>query len=129
MYFYILLKRGKVNLTDVYNASVNYDIPNTHKNNLHMVLYKMDWLTLRLVTQHLARRHSQNVSSDSRKWLIKHLFPPSSCKKQINKQNSYLLLALLQSGSVPELDMHMSKHFLPGLFIHSEDVPRLYHNK
>jgi hypothetical protein len=22
----------------------------------------------------------------------KHLFPPSSCKKQINKQNSYLLL-------------------------------------
>jgi hypothetical protein len=56
MYFYILLKRGKVNLTDVYNASVNYDNPNTHKNNLHMVLYKMDWLTLRLVTQHLARR-------------------------------------------------------------------------
>jgi hypothetical protein len=40
MYFYILLKRRKVNLTDVYNASVNYDIPNTHKNNLHMVLYK-----------------------------------------------------------------------------------------
>jgi hypothetical protein len=36
MYFYILLKRGKVNLTDVYNVSVNYDIPNTHKNNLHM---------------------------------------------------------------------------------------------
>ena len=41
------------------------------------------------------RWHSQNVSSDIRKWLIKHLFPPSSCKKQINKQNSYLLLALL----------------------------------
>ena len=119
MYFYIFFKRGKVNLTDIYNANVNYDIPNTHKNNLHMVLYKMDWLTLRLVTQHLARRHSQNVSSDSRKWLIKHLFPPSSCKKQINKQNSYLLLALLQSGSVPELDMHVSKHFLPGQFIHS----------
>ena len=37
------------------------------------------------------RLHSQNVSSDSRKWLIKHLFPRSSCKKQINKQNSYLL--------------------------------------
>ena len=34
-----------------------------------------------------------DVSSDSRKWLIKHLFPASSCKKQINKQNSYLLLA------------------------------------
>ena len=67
------------------------------------------------------RWHSQNVSSDSRKWLIKHLFPPSSCKKQINKQNSYLLLALLQSGSVPELDMHVSKHFLPGQFIHSDD--------
>ena len=50
IYFYILLKRGKVNLTDVYNASVNYDIPNTHKNNLHMILYKMDWLTLRYVT-------------------------------------------------------------------------------
>jgi hypothetical protein len=26
----------------------------------------------------------------------------------------------LQSGSVPELDMHVSKHFLPGQFIHSE---------
>ena len=50
------------------------------------------------------RWYSQNVSFDSRKWLIKHLFPPSSCKKQINKQNSYLLLAFLQSGSVPELD-------------------------
>ena len=65
------------------------------------------------------RWHSQNVSSDSRKWLIKHLFPPSSCKKQINKQNSYLLLAFLHSGSVPELDMHESKHFLPGQFVHS----------
>ena len=30
MYFYFLLKRGKVNLTDVHNASVNYDIPSTH---------------------------------------------------------------------------------------------------
>jgi hypothetical protein len=49
------------------------------------------------------------------------LFPPSSCKKQINKQNSYLLLAFFQSGSVPELDMHESKHFLPGQFVHSED--------
>jgi hypothetical protein len=39
------------------------------------------------------RWHSQNVSSDSRKWIIKHLSPPSSCKKQINKQNSYLLRA------------------------------------
>ena len=37
--------------------------------------------------------------------LVPKKFPPSSCKKQINKQNSYLLLALLQSGSVPELDM------------------------
>ena len=55
MYFYILLKRRKVNLTEVYNASVNCDIPNTHKNYLHMVLYKMDWLTLCLVTQHLLR--------------------------------------------------------------------------
>jgi hypothetical protein len=50
----------------------------------------------------------------------KHLFPPSSCKKQINKQNSYFLLAFLQSGSVPELDMHESKHLLPGPFVHSE---------
>jgi hypothetical protein len=64
--------------------------------------------------------HSQNVSSDSRKWLIKHLFPPSSCKKQINKQNSHLPLAFLQSGSVLELDMHESKHFLPGPFVHSD---------
>jgi hypothetical protein len=66
------------------------------------------------------RWHSQNVSSDSRKWLIKHLFLPSSCKKQINKQNSYFLLAFLQSGSLPELDMHESKHFLPGPFVHSD---------
>ena len=65
------------------------------------------------------RWHSQNVSPDSRKLLIKHLFPPSSCKKQINKQNSYLLLAFFQSGSVPELDMHVSKHVLPGQFVHS----------
>jgi hypothetical protein len=64
--------------------------------------------------------HSQNVSFDSRKWLIKHLFPLSSCKKQINKHNSYLLLAFLQSGSVPELDMHESKHFFRGQFVHSE---------
>ena len=68
----------------------------------------------------------QNVSSDSRKWLIKHLFPPSSCKKQINKQNSYLLLAFLQSGSVPELDMHESKHFFPGPFVHSELAPSVF---
>jgi hypothetical protein len=33
--------------------------------------------------------------------------------------NSYLLLAFLQSGSAPELDMHESKHFLPGQFVHS----------
>jgi hypothetical protein len=56
--------------------------------------------------------------------LIKHLFPPSSCKKQINKQNAYLLLAFLQSGSVPELDMHESKHFLPGQFVHSGDTDK-----
>jgi hypothetical protein len=53
--------------------------------------------------------------------LILYLFPPSSCKKQINKQISYLLLAFLQqSGSVPELDMHESKHFLPGQYVHSD---------
>ena len=72
------------------------------------------------------RWHSQNVSSDSRKWLIKHLFPPCSRKKQINKQNSYLLLAFLQSGSVPELDMHESKHFLPGPFVHSDTVKSIF---
>jgi hypothetical protein len=44
------------------------------------------------------------------------------CKNydQINKQNSYLLLAFLRSGSVLELDMHESKHFLPGQFVHSD---------
>jgi hypothetical protein len=52
----------------------------------------------------------------------KAFISPSSCKKQINKHNSYLLLALLQSGSVPELDMHVSKHVLPGQFIHSDIV-------
>jgi hypothetical protein len=40
-------------------------------------------------------------------------------KRVSNKHNSYLLLALLQSGSVPELDMPVSKHFLPGQFIYS----------
>ena len=76
------------------------------------------WVKLIVILRHIIayfaitiRWHSQNVSSDSRKWLIKHLFPPSSCKKQINKQNSYLLFAFLQSGSVPELDLHESKHF------------------
>jgi hypothetical protein len=44
------------------------------------------------------RWHSQHVSSDSRKWLIKHLFPPSSCTKQINKHNSYLLTIRFRSG-------------------------------
>jgi hypothetical protein len=38
-------------------------------------------------------------------------FPQVHAKKQINKQNSDHLLAFLQSGSVPELDMHESKHF------------------
>ena len=45
---------------------------------------------------------------------------PKFMQKQINTQNSYLLLAFLQSGSVPELDMHKSKHFLPGQFVHSD---------
>jgi hypothetical protein len=44
----------------------------------------------------------------------------SKHEAQINKHNSYLLLAFLQSGSVPELDMHEFKHFLPGQFVHSE---------
>jgi hypothetical protein len=70
-----------------------------------------------MMTRFCSKKH---VSSDSRKWLIQHLFSPSSCKKQINKQNSYLLLAFLQSGSVPELDMPESKHLLPGQFVHSE---------
>jgi hypothetical protein len=29
-------------------------------------------------------------------------------------------IAFFQSGSVPELDMHESKHFLPGQFVHSD---------
>jgi hypothetical protein len=48
---------------------------------------------------------------------------------KINKQNSYLLLAFLQSGSVPELDMHESKHFLPGPFVHSVIVIREQNDK
>jgi hypothetical protein len=59
-------------------------------------------------------RHFVLLIIDSRKCLIKHFFLPSSCKKQINKQNAFLLLAFLQSGSVPELDMHESKHFFAG---------------
>jgi hypothetical protein len=57
------------------------------------------------------------------------VIPPSSCKKQINKQNSYLLLASLQSGSVPELDMHESKHFLPGPFVHCEHCQKAKSNE
>jgi hypothetical protein len=33
---------------------------------------------------------------------------------------NFAQLAFLQSGSVPELDMHESKHFLPGQFVHSD---------
>ena len=58
----------------------------------------------------------------------KAFITPSSCKKQINKQNSYFLLAFLQSGSVPELDMHESKHFLPGPFVHSESVTCVFYH-
>jgi hypothetical protein len=50
----------------------------------------------------------------------KAFISPKFMQKQINKQNSYLLLAFLQSGSDPELDMHESKHFLPGQFVHSD---------
>jgi hypothetical protein len=59
---------------------------------------------------------SQRISMNARmvNLLLVHLFLPSSYKKQINKHNSYLLLPFLQSGSVPELDMHESKIFLPG---------------
>ena len=49
----------------------------------------------------------------------KAFISPKFMQKQINKQNSDLLLAFFQSGSVPELDMHESKHFLPGQFVHS----------
>ena len=45
--------------------------------------------------------------------------PQVHAKKQINKQNAYLLLSFLQSGSVPELDMHESKHFLPDPFLYT----------
>ena len=34
------------------------------------------------------------------------------------------VLAFLQSGSVPELDMHESKHFLPGQFVHSAHMSK-----
>jgi hypothetical protein len=66
----------------------------------------------RLMNKDHKNRHFVLLTPDSRKWLIKHLFPPRSCKKnKQNKQNSYLL-AFLQSGSVPELNMHESKHVL-----------------
>jgi hypothetical protein len=86
---------------------------------IHVLFHVHFWLIviLRHIIAYFSiniRWHSQNVSTDSRKWLTKHLFPPTSCKKQINKQNSYLLLAFLQSGSVPELDMHESKHLFAG---------------
>ena len=50
----------------------------------------------------------------------KAFISPKFMQKTINKQNSYFLLAFFQSGSVPLLDMHESKHFLPGQFVHSD---------
>jgi hypothetical protein len=98
MHFYILLKRGKVNLTDVYNATVNYDIPNIHKNNLHMVLYKMDWLTLRLHYKRLSNLPFL-VSREYKNALfyfkceIKNKQPfENMCSKYI-KDNFYLCIA------------------------------------
>ena len=49
----------------------------------------------------------------------KAFISPKFMQKIKNKQNSYLRLAFLQSGSVPKLDIHESKHFLPGSFVHS----------
>jgi hypothetical protein len=110
-------------------------VPSIHFVPFNVINSKRNWakfgvgVKLIVILRHIVayfsiniRWHSQNVSSDSCQWLIKHLFPSSSCKKQINKQNSYLLLAFFQYGSVPELDMHESKHCLPGQFVHSAYV-------
>jgi hypothetical protein len=51
--------------------------------------------------------------------MVNKAFISPKFMQKTNKQNSYLLLAFLLSGSVPELDMHESKHFLPGQFVHS----------
>jgi hypothetical protein len=52
---------------------------NKDDKNRHFVVLIID------ISKHWAKEMGhvkiQNVSSDSRKWLIKHLFPPSSCKK------------------------------------------------
>jgi hypothetical protein len=42
MYFYIHLERGKVNLTDVYNAGVNYD------NVMHKKIRKKKQITFHI---------------------------------------------------------------------------------
>ena len=54
----------------------------------------------------------------------KGFISPKFMQKNKNKQNSYLLLAFVQSGSVPELDVYESKHFLPGQFVHSVKARR-----
>ena len=106
---YLILERNRTSI-----HFVPFDVNNSKKNWAKFGVGVKLIVILRHIIAYFSiniRWHSQYVSSDSRKWLIKHLFPPSSRKKQINKHNSYLLLAFLQSGSVPELDMHESKQF------------------
>ena len=38
------------------------------------------------------------------------------------------ILTFFQSGSVPELDMHESKNFLPAQFVHSDIARRVFGN-
>jgi hypothetical protein len=96
-------------LTDVYNASVNYDIPSTHKNNLHMVLYKMDWLTLRLVTQHLARRLWLNLTVDTMGILWKIFLPETfSCVEPLDQK----LRSQIQGSYRLKLACRFTKCFL-----------------
>jgi hypothetical protein len=84
------------------------------KSSYHCYYCKIKFVLFEEVIQHSTENHGSLMLKV--KYL--ELNPFSWHYGQINKHNSYLLFAFLQSGSVPELDMHESKHVLPGQFVH-----------
>jgi hypothetical protein len=64
-------------------------------------------------------RISLRFSLNSSNWMERNVLKERLVNTDDKNRHCDLLLALLQSGSVPELDIHVSKHFLPGQFIHS----------
>ena len=60
--------------------------------------------------------------------MINKVFIFPKFMQKTNKKTEFLPSScLLTVGSVPELDMHESKHYLPGQFVHSVNC-RIYKN-